>query len=398
MAGEAEQGIVMGDFGLLAHAAEMQIVAVVNHPGSGMAADPGHQLLGHLRATEQNDVEFAAGGPDPGLERGLMGTVKDLDPHALENLGIARAVAHVVRPELHQEPRLQHHMQARHDGARSGVPVRHRHVVIDHQNDLAAFRPVTGAHDVLAVAVVILLQTVAPDLDKGAAVDDLVGLDADGGVAPVRDALVMDDLGGGLIQRPQADLAQPEAQIGILEIGRRVAFVEAVEVGEDRAFDHQGGAGTVIHFADVIIRRERRVFQPAEIPSGGILPDYPARLLQPPVRIQQLRANRPGCWPVLEQRHHRRQPARQHLGIVIKKEQIAPPRRFRRPVAREQKAQIDLVTDQPDTLHVRQRTRIVAAPGIIDHDHFDRHIAGMARNRGEAPQRERQLPERRDNH
>ena len=145
--------------------------------------------------------------------------------------------------------------------------------MVDHQHHLAIHRPVARSENVRGVRIMLARQDIRPYIDKDALVRDLTGLDADGGVPAMRDTFVMHDPGGRLIQCLQADPPQAEAQIGILEIGRRVTFVETTQAGEHRPFDHQRRAGTVIHLAHVVVHRAWR-----DPPSGrNSSPRHPAR-------------------------------------------------------------------------------------------------------------------------
>ena len=51
------------DVGLLPHAAEMQIVPVIDDTSPGMPADRGHDVLGDLGTADQHGVDFAADWP-----------------------------------------------------------------------------------------------------------------------------------------------------------------------------------------------------------------------------------------------------------------------------------------------------------------------------------------------
>ena len=149
-------------------------MAVVDDPGPGMAANRRDHVLGDLRAAGQNNVEFTPVRLDPALESALIGAVKDLDPLGLQDFGVVRTVAEVMRPEFHREAGLQQDIETRHDGPRSGVAIRRRNIVVDDQNHLAVHRPFTRTKDVLAVRVVVPCQDICPYIDEGTPVDHLV--------------------------------------------------------------------------------------------------------------------------------------------------------------------------------------------------------------------------------
>ena len=194
--------------------------------------------------------------------------------------------------------------------------------MVDHQHHLAVHRPVARAEHVRRRSDSVRAPGHPPihrrKMRRFATWQDLMPAAVS---RAVRDTFVVHDPGSRLVQCLQADPPQAEAQIGILEIGRRVAFIETAQAGEHRPFDHQRGAGTVIHLAHVVVHGRGGILQPAEIPARGILPDDPAGFLQPPVRIQQFGPDSAGARPMPEQRHHRLQPAVQHLRVVV--EEIA---------------------------------------------------------------------------
>ena len=214
----------------------------------------------------------------------------------------------------------------------------------------------------------------------------------------MRNALKMHDPRPWLIQGLQTQSPQSEGKIGVFEIGRRIALIEAAHAQEQGTRDHQGGAGAVVHLSHIVVNRLVGIFVPAEIPAAAVVPDDAAGFLQGAVGIQQLGPDRAHVVSAAEQRQHCVAPAVQHLRVVVQEQQILPARGFRRPVATADEAQIGLVPLQADAFDSGQVGDLLSGEGIIDDDHFQQGRGRMCGDRRETAQGERHLAVSGDDH
>src|SRR5690242_21893802 len=104
----------------------------------------------------------------------------------------------------------------------------------------------------------------------------------------VRDPLKMHHPRARLIEYLVASFPQTKRQITILAICWRVVFVEATQLIEQGSRHQQRRGGTVVHFAQVIVYRTIGAVGAAKVPTGAVLPDNAASLLQAAAGIQQL--------------------------------------------------------------------------------------------------------------
>ena len=156
--GRAQHAFVTHHLALLAHATEMQVMPIIDHPCSAVLADRQKGVPRDVRAAQQNAVQFVTELLDPVVEAGLGRAIEDLDPHLLQHLGVAGTVTKVMRPEFHHQPSLDQDAQEVHHGTRAGVTIRLRHEVIDHQHDLPLHRPVASAEHILAIGKMLFRQ------------------------------------------------------------------------------------------------------------------------------------------------------------------------------------------------------------------------------------------------
>ena len=125
--------------------------------------------------------------------------------------------------------------------------------MVDDQYHLPMHGPIARPKDVVAIREMLFRQHRFPSFDEAAAIHHLVRFDATRDIAPMRDALDMHDSRGGLVQRLQPHAPQPEAQVGVLEVGRGVAFIKAADAQKHGSFNQQRGAGAVINLTDIVV-------------------------------------------------------------------------------------------------------------------------------------------------
>ena len=231
-----------------------------------------------------------------------------------------------------------------------------------------------------------------PAPHEAAAIHRLERLHPHGDVAAVRHALEMHHLRPRLVQRLQPHRAQAEAQIGVLEIGGRVARIEPSQPQEYVPRHHQRRAGAIVHLPQVVVLRPARIVMPAIVPAGTIVPDDAAGFLQRAIRVQQLGANRADIAARSEHRQHAVQPSRQHLRVIVQEQQPLPARGRRGRIARTQEADIDRITQQPDAADLLQAGGLCPRKGIVHHDDFDRGSWRMRLDRRQAAHRVIRLP------
>lgn len=116
--------------GLVAHAAEMQVVAVVGDTRARQGAHRIQVRLGHVGTRQQHRIEqvglFAQQRTDTVAP---ARAVVDLHTHRLQARRIHRIEVQVVRPELHHRAGILQRADEGEHGARAGIAIRLRHVV-----------------------------------------------------------------------------------------------------------------------------------------------------------------------------------------------------------------------------------------------------------------------------
>jgi hypothetical protein len=102
----------------------------------------------------------------------------------------------------------------------------------------------------------------------------------------------MPDLGARVVDDAIPVFAQPEAEVGLLVIGRRKADIEPAEPLEELAPHQQERARTIVDLpAELAFRRIGHPVA-AVADAAAVAPHDAAGLLQPPVRQDQLAAGR----------------------------------------------------------------------------------------------------------
>ena len=370
--------------GLVLHAAEMQVVPVIDDTRAAVGADRGQVVLGHVGPRQQHRVEDVAAGLDQRADPAQPArAVQHLDAHRLQPRRVLRVVMQVVRPEFHHAARLQQPLQEGEHGARTGIAIRLGDVVVDHQHHRPVPGAVARARDLLAVRIV-RGQLLRPAFAEPGLVGDLAGLDPAAGVGAVRDALKVHHLRErGEVHLP-ARFAYPEREVRILAVGGDVALVETAEFAEQCRRQQQRRARAVIRAAHVVEFGRGGVAQPAIVPRRGIAPQDAAGFLQAPVRIQQHRAGHAGVGVLREHVEQRVQPARHRLGVVVEEADVLATRELQGLVAGTQEAEVlrILVVAQPGD--VAQRGHPGIAGGVLQHQYFERRGIATGLQRAQA--------------
>jgi len=168
-----------------------------------------------------------------------------------------------------------------------------------------------------------------------------------------------------------ARFAHAECEVGILAVGRHIAFVETAEFAEQRRRQKQRSARAVIRAAHVIEFGRRGITQPAVVPGRGVAPQDPARFLQASVRVQQHRAGHAGVGVLREHVEQCIQPASHRLGVVVEEADVLAARELQRLVAGAQEPQVLRVLVVAQSRDVAQRGHLGIAGGVLQHQHFE---------------------------
>ena len=128
--------------------------------------------------------------------------------------------------------------------------------------------------------------------------------------------------GGRLHHHSLAPRADAEGKIGILVIARRVEFVEAAELAEQRALDHQCRAGNPVGVAQETEGRFGGIALATPVPAVAKPPDDAAGLLQLAILEQQFRSGDADVRHLLECLHQFVEPAFLHQRVIVEEEQI----------------------------------------------------------------------------
>jgi hypothetical protein len=310
-----------------------------------------------------------------------------LHPQGLQRSLVDRAGCRAIRPELDHRAGLQQGLDKRQHCAGPGVAIGFRHAMIDHQDDGARPGAIAGAQDLCARLVVLRRKQVRPPCDEGVAVKVLVCLYAMFRVGTVRYAFKMLDHGARLIQHLVAGLTQPERKIGILEIGRRVTWIEATQGSEQSPRHQQGRTGAIIHLANIVVFGLGGIVAPPVIPPGAVVPDDTTGFLQSPVGVDELGAHRARVRPSDGQRQHRVQPSDAWPRVVVEKQQIFTAGQLCGCVAGTHEAQVERLPDQPNAINLIELGNRGIARCVIDDDHLDGGRRRMRGDRGKAVQR-----------
>ena len=370
LAAQARRIVAAGLRGLFLHAPEMQVVPVVGDRATGVRAHGVEVRLGHVGPRQQHRV-----GPKPGLAQhradALAPTraMEDFHAHRLQPRRVHRVVPEVVRPELDHRAGIQQGLHERDHRARTGVPVGLRHVVVDHQHHRSVPCAVARAHHLLRVRVV-RRERIFPACAEGRLVAYLVGLHPAAGVGAVRNPLVVHHPRERRVVHLQTELADPEAEVGILAIGRRVTRIEAAQPREQRARQQQRRAGTIVDPSHVVELGSVRIAEPAVVPRRRIAPHDAAGFLQPAIGEQQHGAGDPGIRMQVEHLQQRVQPARRDFGVVVEEADVLAAGQFEGLVARAQEAEVLGILVVAQARHRAQRGHGRIAGGVLQNQHF----------------------------
>lgn len=179
---------------------------------------------------------------------------------------------------------------------RAGIAVRLRYALVQDQYlALAAVqqcRPGHGAHRQLR------FQRLLPLFGKDVLIAHLIGLHPGARIGAVAGALVMHHHAGRLYQHLVTRCTDRKRQIGVFVVRRHVTPIQPAQRLQQRAWQRDGRARAVIHRPHICIARVVGRFEAAVTPGAAIAEHHAAGFLQPPVRVDQLRADQPalGCW------------------------------------------------------------------------------------------------------
>ena len=195
----------------------------------------------------------------------------------------------------------------------------------------------------------LALQRFPPALSETLGIDDLMGFDTLAGIGAVGDAFMVDDHRTRLVKHLPSCRPHPESKIAVLAIGRQEMLIKAAHLLPECAGQHDGGAGNIVHFADIIEFRPLRIAQIAVIPGRSVPPHDAAGLLQAAIGIDQFRPDQACIGPSVEQLHQRVHGARQNFGVVVEKKQEIAFGQLCRRVATPQKAHVLWPADEAQT-------------------------------------------------
>src|SRR5205085_11115644 len=142
------------------------------------------------------------------------------------------------------------------------------------------------------IRLMLALQDLSPLLVELRVVDDLIALESGARVRACGRALVVYDARERLVYDLVAERADAHADVSVLVVCGCVATVEAAEALKQIFADEQRRAGAVVNLAR---EREAPVFRraaPAVVERFAVRPHNRARLLNPPVRVEEQRADR----------------------------------------------------------------------------------------------------------
>ena len=182
---------------------------------------------------------------------------------------------------------------------------------------------VAGAEDVLRVGVAVAGQGGGPAFEHTGLVGDLVGLDADGGVGAVGGAFVVDDFGARFVEDFFSGGADAEGEVGVFVVGGGEGFIEAAERLEEGSGDHDGRAGAVVDFADVVEVRAGRVLVAAVVTAAGVVPDDAAGFLEAAVGVEEFGADQAGVGSGVEEVGQGVDGAGAGFGVVVEEVEMA---------------------------------------------------------------------------
>ena len=142
-----------------------------------------------------------------------------------------------MRPKLYIKTCFNEHFHDLIHRSRACVAIWLRHVVIDHHYTTLITRTIARDKDCLAVGNMETFEFSAPALAKFPLIFDLVGLDTNARIRPMRNPLMVNNDRSRLVYDFVPGLPHLECEIGVFAIGGSVAFVEAAQSNKEIAAD-----------------------------------------------------------------------------------------------------------------------------------------------------------------
>jgi len=144
----------------------------------------------------------------------------------------------------------------------------------------------------LSIIEIFRRQSSVPSVEKLSLICNLIRLNATRNIASMAAALVMNDLGEGLVHCFIARSPDAQSEISVLAVGGHKKKVKAVKALPQGPWNRYRCARAVINILHVIKLGKARVLIPSEVPSGRISPQDSTRLLQCAIRIEKLGSNK----------------------------------------------------------------------------------------------------------
>ena len=197
------------------------------------------------------------------------------------------------------------------------------------------------------------------------------------------DAEMVDDDGLVQVAHAPAGRAQAQTEIDILAICGPEPFVEQ-RIAHQIASHHQRGARTVRDVAVIAVARLVRVAEEPYHAAFTVRTDEAAGFLEPPVGIDDLRANRTECRVIVERGDHARERAGEQLGIIVEQQHIAAPALREGGVAVADKPLVGSLAHEGQVLHLAQQQRLRVGRAIVGQHHLEGHVRRVVHHRKQA--------------
>ena len=127
---------------------------------------------------------------------------------------------------------------------------------------------------------------------------------------------------GRIVDDAEAPGPEVKAEIHVLVRGCRRAVVEPTDLEKGIFAQHQAHTGAVVDLTRIVVSWSLGVVAKTNEPRGAVGIDERPRLLQPPVRGQNLRAGRADVVVRGEGLEESTQPARADLDVVTQEDEI----------------------------------------------------------------------------
>ena len=338
---------------------------------------------------DDDEVELAAATVEDLRHRADVGRVQHLDAPLLQVAHVGLAVLEVVADQRHLRAGLDRELEHRERAHRPRVLVGRQHARLDHQH---APRRATVALELRMHAVVAVRdQRRTPLLAEGVTVDLLVPLDPRPEVGARGLTLEVHDRRRRLVVDAASRGAHREREVGVLVVRGPVAHVEAADLPPERNRDREARAGAVVDLAQVVVLGAVGIVVAADVPRRAVAPDDAARLLQPAVGIDELRADQPGVGPAVEHREQRVEPARRDDRVVVEQHQEVAAGELRAAVAAADEAQVLRVALEAHAGDLRKRLGSRFRRRVVHDDHLAGRDVRVGEHALQAREREQRL-------